>query len=182
MNSPLCNNLVKALVLEGQVKGEVCCWSGQPRLPTPSPLLPTLLLSDNLLPNPPPPPSSSVISIHPYRTITTNPRSPRPSTTSTTIQLPGPRAERGSWRRKIQRTRKADPKRRRKKRIGKTGKETMLSTTVRRAKNPNAERTRMEPIPPKTARARVLPVTPRCQLKKRRAKDPNLPVKRRASL
>ena len=48
------------------------------------------------------------------------------STTSTTIQLPGPRAERGSWRRKIQRTRKADPKRRRKKRIGKTGKESVV--------------------------------------------------------
>lgn len=37
-------------------------------------------------------------------------------------------------------------------------------------------------IPPKTARARVLPATPHFQLKERRAKDPNLPVKRRLSL
>lgn len=45
------------------------------------------------------------------------------STTSTTIQLPGPRAERGSWTRKTWTHHRADPKRRRKKRIAKTGKE-----------------------------------------------------------
>lgn len=42
MNSRLSNNFVKALALEGQrSKGEVCCWSGQPRLSSPSSLLPT---------------------------------------------------------------------------------------------------------------------------------------------
>lgn len=49
------------------------------------------------------------------------------STTPTTIQLPGPRAERGRRRRKIQTAHKADPKRRRKRRIGKKGKESVFN-------------------------------------------------------
>lgn len=78
MNSPLCNNLVKALVLEGQRSREK--YAVGPASPTPHP--PTLSSNSTAVwqppPNPPPPPSSSVISIHPYRTIASNPRSPHP--------------------------------------------------------------------------------------------------------
>lgn len=81
---PLCDNLVKALALQRSRE------EGVRRLvrPASAPLTPillpstSLLLSDNLLPTSPqplpPPPSSSVISIHPYRTIASNPRSPHP--------------------------------------------------------------------------------------------------------
>lgn len=56
MNSRLSNNFVKALALEGQrSKGEVCCWSGQPRLSFPSSLLPTFyccLTTSSQIPTP----------------------------------------------------------------------------------------------------------------------------------
>lgn len=50
------------------------------------------------------------------------------STTWTSIQLPGPRAERGRWRRKTQRTHKADPKRRKK--SGKSEKESVSNSLI----------------------------------------------------
>lgn len=57
MNSPLCNNFVKALVLQGQRSREKFAvgWIG----PSPSSSSSTnfLLLSDNLLPNPHPLPA-----------------------------------------------------------------------------------------------------------------------------
>jgi type VI protein secretion system component VasA len=96
--------------------------------------------------------------------------------------LRDPRAERRNRTRKRLRTHnKADRKRRKKTRIGKKGKETILSVTGKhRLKNPNVEKMRMAPIPPKTARVPVLPQTLHFQLKKRR-RDPNPPVRRRES-
>lgn len=89
MNSPLCNNLVKALVLEGQSSREkYAVGPASPDSPTPQPLLPTLYCYLTTSSQPPPPPSSSVISIHPYRTIATNPRSPHPRFELTLLLIP----------------------------------------------------------------------------------------------
>lgn len=87
MNSPLCNNLVKALALQ-RSREKYAVRPASPDSPTPPLLLPTLYCCLTTSSKPPPPPSSSVISIHPYRTIATNPRSPHPRFEMTLLLLP----------------------------------------------------------------------------------------------
>lgn len=77
MNSPLCNNLVKALALQ-KVKGEVCCSTGQPRLPPPTHTPSnSLLLSDNLLPTSPTP---SQLICHLHSSLQDNSNEPKETT------------------------------------------------------------------------------------------------------
>lgn len=75
MNSPLCNNLVKALVLEGQrSRGQYAVGPASPNLPTPSSN--SLLLSDNLLPIPTP----SQLICHLHSSLQDNNNEPKEST------------------------------------------------------------------------------------------------------
>lgn len=161
------------------------------------------------------------------------------STTSPTIQFPGPWAERGRWRRKTWTHRRVGQKRRRKRRIAKSGRESVhtahwfsthppptaafcqqdsISALTALLSGPHRQRPRDErgsqaeegrernqyvsspwrpstwaprtlltllllslQIPSKTARARVPRATRRSPWKRRRAKDPNLPARRRPS-
>lgn len=78
-----CHNFVAALALQKTGEG-VCRLSSQPPTPSHSFQFSTTVWQPPPKPHPPPP-SSSVISIHPHRTIATNPRRPRPRFETTLI-------------------------------------------------------------------------------------------------
>lgn len=78
MNSPLCNNLVKALVLEGQRwREKYAVGLASPSSPNPpTPSSNSLLLSDNLLPTPTP----SQLICHLHSSLQDNNNEPKEST------------------------------------------------------------------------------------------------------
>lgn len=70
------------------------------------------------------------------------------STTSPTIQFPGPWAERGRWRGKTWTHRRVGPKRRRKRRIAKTGRESVHRTLASLLLLPLVSKAQVSSLPP----------------------------------